>query len=148
MHIVCPSCQAVNRVAPERAQEARPVCGKCKAALEPRAPGFPVEAGDGTFEREVRQAGVPVLVDFWGASCPPCRRLEPHLKELAREMAGKLKVVKVNVEQNGQVPNAFGIRAVPTLILFEDGHEKARTSGYQPLNELRQFITSAQGARS
>ena len=140
MHVVCPDCQAVNRVSPDRVSQERPVCGKCKATLEPRAPGFPVESGDSTFEQEIRQGGIPVLVDFWGATCPPCRRLEPHLKDLAREMAGRLRVVKLNVEQNGRTPNAFGIRAVPTLILFQDGRETARSSGYQSLDQLRQFV--------
>lgn len=143
MHVVCPHCQAVNRVSPERVSQARPVCGKCKAVLEPRAPGYPIDALDSSFDTEVRQAEIPVLVDFWGASCPPCRRLEPHLKDLAREMAGRLRVVKLNVEQNSRVPGAFGIRAVPTLILFENGREVARTSGYQSPAQLRQFVSAA-----
>lgn len=82
-----------------------------------------------------------MLVDFWGASCPPCRRLEPHLEDLAKEMVGALKVVKVNVEENRVVPDALGIRSVPTLILY-DGKEVARTSGYRALPELREFIQS------
>lgn len=143
MLVVCPGCQAVNRVAPERAREERPVCGKCKSQLVPEAPGFPVEAGDHDFEAQVHAAGVPVLVDFWGASCPPCRQLEPHLKELAKEMAGRLKVVKVNVEQNRRIPGQFGIRAVPTLILFQGQGEVARSSGYRNLNDLRLFVRQA-----
>ncbi len=140
MHVVCPNCQAINRVDPER-KDRQPVCGKCKTALEPRAPGFPVEVTDSGFEQEVVQAGVTVLVDFWSNTCPPCRRLEPHLKDLAREMAGKLKVAKVNVDSNRMVPGVLGIRAVPTLILFR-GKEVARTSGYMPLSELRSFVNS------
>lgn len=139
MHVVCPHCQAVNRINPERTEQ--PLCGKCKQALEPRAPGFPVEVADREFEKEVVQAGIPVLVDFWSTTCPPCRRLEPHLKDLAREMAGKLKVVKVNVDTNRMVPSLLGIRAVPTLVLFQ-GKEVARASGYMPLAELRDFVNS------
>lgn len=137
MHVVCPSCKSVNRVSPERA--GRPVCGKCKAGLVLEAPGFPIEVADTDFETTVLESSLPVLVDFWGATCPPCRQLEPHLKDLAREMAGRLKVVKVNVEQNRRIPGVFGIRAVPTLILFQGG-EVARCSGYRPLHELRAFV--------
>jgi thioredoxin 2 len=143
MHVICPGCQAVNRVSPDRAQGAQPVCGKCKAALVPEASGFPVEVGDGDFEAQVKQAGVPVLVDFWGPSCPPCRQLEPVLKEFAKEMAGKLKVVKVNTEQCRRLPGDFAIRAVPTLILFREGQEVARSSGFRPLHELRAFASQA-----
>ncbi len=142
MLVVCPECQAVNRVSPERVSQERPVCGKCKAVLEPRAPGFPVDVTDATFREEVVEAGVTVLVDFWSNTCPPCRRLEPHLKDLAREMAGKLKVAKVSADTNRMLPNSFGIRAVPTMILFKDGKEAARTSGYLPLDELRKFANS------
>lgn len=140
MLVVCGACKTVNRVNPERAEQ--PVCGKCKAALDPRTPGFPVEGTDSNFELEVVRAGVPVLVDFWSDSCPPCRRLEPHLKELARELAGKLKVVKISVDNNRALPGAFGIRAVPTLILYR-GKEIARTSGYLSLPELRTFVKQA-----
>lgn len=142
MHVVCPNCQAVNRVSPDRVSQERPLCGKCKTALEPRAPGFPVEVTDASFPQEVVEAGVTVLVDFWSNTCPPCRRLEPHLKDLAREMAGKVKVAKVSVDANRMLPNSFGVRAVPTLILFKEGKEAARTSGYQTLAELRQFVSS------
>lgn len=139
MHVVCPGCQAVNRVSPEKAHASKPVCGKCKAALVPEAPGFPLDAGDIDFEAQVNQTEVPVLVDFWGSTCPPCRRLEPELKALAREMAGKLKVVKVNVEQNRRVPGQFGVRAVPTMVLLRGG-EVARCEGFRPLSELREWV--------
>lgn len=140
MHVVCPGCQAVNRVSLEKAETTKPVCGKCKAILVPEAPGFPLESGDADFETLVQQAKVPVLVDFWSSTCPPCRRLEPELKALAREMAGKLRVVKVNVEQNRRVPGQLGVRAVPTLVLFR-GEELARCEGFRPLAELRGWVT-------
>lgn len=140
MNVVCPSCQAVNRVAPEKLSKSRPVCGKCKSELVPEASGFVIEVGDHDFESQVQSSQYPVLIDFWGPSCPPCRRLEPELVKLAKEMAGKVKVVKVNVEQNRRLPDRFGIRAVPTLILFQ-GSEIARSSGFQPLAGLRDFVS-------
>lgn len=147
MHVICPNCRAVNRVQAERTAQERPVCGKCKGALIPDAPGFPVAVGDADFAKEVLQSPVPVLVDFWSASCPPCRQLEPVLQELARESAGRLKVVKVQVERAQQVPAQYGIRAVPTLILFQGG-EIARCSGFRPLEGLRAWLRQHLGAKA
>lgn len=76
---------------------------------------------DGAFEDEVLKSQVPVLVDFWATWCGPCRALAPHVEAVAHEFNGKLKVVKVDIDNNPQTPSKFGVRSVPTLILFKDG---------------------------
>lgn len=135
--VVCPHCKVLNNVAPEN--PGQPLCGKCKQPLEPRAPGYPVAVTDSSFETEVVKAGLPVLLDLWGPSCPPCKRLNPLLKELAKELAGKVKVAKLNVEKNSVVPAGMKVRAVPTLAMFR-GKEVGRVTGFQSLDALRAFV--------
>lgn len=138
MKVVCPNCGALNNVSAEKASQAQPVCGKCRHALEPRAPGYPVKVTDQTFAVEV-PIDFPVLLDLWGPSCPPCQRLNPILKELAKEFAGRLKVAKLNVEENPVMASRLQVRGVPTMILFR-GTELSRLVGYRGLSELRSFV--------
>ena len=140
MKVLCPDCKVINNVDPERTGAK---CGKCKTPLVPEAPGYPVEISDAQFDQAVLKSQVPVLLDLWGQSCPPCRQLAPVLKELAKVYAGKLKVAKLNVEQQPQAAERFGIRGIPTLFLFKDGKELARTAGFQPLNRLEMFVRAA-----
>lgn len=140
MKVVCPKCDAVNNVALEKAADRSPVCGKCKAPLEPEAPGYPVTVTDAGFKASVLESKTPVLLDLWGPSCPPCRQLAPVLQTLAREYAGRIKVAKLNVEDQRATVGQFGIRGIPTLILFRDGKEAARTVGFQSLDQLRKFV--------
>lgn len=102
-----------------------------------------MEISDAQFGQAVLKSQVPVLLDLWGQSCPPCRQLAPVLKELAKVYSGRLKVAKLNVEQQPQAAERFGIRGIPTLILFKDGKELARTAGFQPLNRLEVFVRAA-----
>ena len=90
---------------------------------------FVSEVTDGTFEQEVLQSGVPVVVDFWAEWCPPCRALAPTFEALAESYGGAVKFVKVNVDEGGAVPQRYGIRSIPTLILFQNGQEAERLVG-------------------
>jgi putative thioredoxin len=94
------------------------------------------------FENEVLEAskGQPVLVDFWAPWCGPCRALTPILEKLAREFAGKVKLVKVNSDKNQDIAAAFGIRSIPTVIAFKDGRPAAQFMGAQPEGQVRAFI--------
>jgi thioredoxin 1 len=91
---------------------------------------------DDTFDREVLQSPTPVLVDFWAPWCAPCRAIAPVVDELAREYAGKLKVVKMNVDDNPTTPNKYGVRGIPTLLVIEAGQVKEQLVGAQPKARL------------
>ena len=101
---------------------------------------FVSEVNDETFESEVLASSVPVVVDFWAAWCPPCRALEPTVEALAESYGGAVKFYKLNVDDNRTVPARYGIRSIPTLILFKDGREAARTAGSMPLTRLKAWL--------
>jgi len=97
---------------------------------------------DASFEREVLQSPTPVLIDFWAPWCGPCRAIAPVVEELAKEYAGKLKVVKMNVDENPQTPSRYGVRGIPNLILFKGGQVKEQIVGAVPKAQLVRAITS------
>ncbi|MDI3340591.1 MAG: thioredoxin [Sphaerobacter sp.] len=100
----------------------------------------PVTVSDATFDQEVLKSDLPVLVDFWAVWCGPCRMVAPILDEIADEKAGKLKVAKVNVDENVQVAAQLGITSIPTLILYKNGQPVERIIGAQPKQRLLQQI--------
>ena len=102
--------------------------------------GAPAAISDATFESEVLNATGPVLVDFWATWCGPCKAIAPVLDEMAQEQDGKLKIVKLDVDQNGQTAMKFGVQAIPTLILFKDGQPVERVMGAMPKRELMSRI--------
>ncbi|MEX5214549.1 MAG: thioredoxin [Nitrospiraceae bacterium] len=93
-----------------------------------------------TFEQEVRRSPVPVLVDFWAVWCGPCRMVAPILDELAREWNGAVRVVKVNVDENPELAQQFGVQSIPTLILFDQGQTKDRFVGALPKARMKERI--------
>ena len=97
---------------------------------------------DDSFEQEVLQAGVPVLVDYWADWCGPCKMISPILDEVAKEYAGKLKVCKLNIDENQGTPPKFGIRGIPTLMIFKNGNVEATKVGALSKSQLTAFIDS------
>jgi thioredoxin 1 len=97
---------------------------------------------DDTFDNEVLQSATPVLIDFWAPWCAPCRAIAPVVDELAKEYAGKLKVVKMNVDDNPRTPQKYGVRGIPNLILFHCGQVKEQIVGAVPKAQLVRAITS------
>jgi len=97
---------------------------------------------DDSFEQEVLQAGVPVLVDYWADWCGPCKMISPILDEVAKEYAGKLKVCKLNIDENQATPPRFGIRGIPTLMIFKNGNVEATKVGALSKSQLTAFVDS------
>jgi thioredoxin 1 len=102
-----------------------------------------VEISDGTFDQEVLQSEVPVLVDFWAPWCGPCRAIAPVIEELSGDYAGKLKVAKCNVDDNPKTPGKYGIRAIPTLILFKNGSVSEQITGAVAKSQITAAIDKA-----
>ena len=97
---------------------------------------------DASFEAEVIKADLPVLVDYWAEWCGPCKMIAPILDEVARDYAGKLRVAKVNIDENQETPARFGIRGIPTLMLFKDGNVEATKVGALSKSQLTPFLDS------
>ena len=102
-----------------------------------------VKATDASFEQEVLKSDTPVLVDFWAEWCGPCRFIAPALEEIATEMDGKVKIAKLNVDENPQIMMRYGVRSIPTLIMFKNGEPTAMQVGAMPKNRLSDWIKQA-----
>jgi len=101
------------------------------------------KVSDTTFESEVLKATGPVVVDFWAEWCGPCRMIGPALEEISGSLDGKVKIVKLNVDENPQVAAKYGIQSIPTLMIFKDGQMASRQVGAAPKQKLEQWITTA-----
>jgi thioredoxin 2 len=129
--IRCPSCGATNRVPLEKIMQGlQPVCGRCKTPLP--VGNQPVTVTDATFETEVERSPLPVLLDMWAPWCGPCRMVGPVVEELAREMAGRVRVAKLNVDENPATAARFHVQSIPTLLVLKNGREIERIVGAQP----------------
>ncbi len=135
----CPKCGAKNRVDERAAQVSQPVCGKCGEKLPDvtatsSTNGKPQVVTDATFASDVITASssVPVLVDAWAEWCGPCRMIAPVLDQLAAESGGRYKIAKLNVDENPRTSAQFGIRSIPTLLIFKDGKLVDQIIGAQP----------------
>ena len=102
-----------------------------------------IHTTDSNFDRDVLKAEKPVLLDFWAEWCGPCRMIGPSLEDIAKDMDGKLKVVKVNIDENPMVPTRYGVRSIPTLLLFKNGQVAATKIGAEPKQKLVSWINTA-----
>ena len=139
--IKCPSCGTTNRLPSHQPGGKTIVCGKCKTPLpEPRGP---VEVTDSTFGSEVDQSATPVLLDLWAEWCGPCHMLAPTIDQLSSEMAGRVKVAKLNIDENPGTANRFGVRSIPTLLVLKGGQVVDRVVGVQPKQEIVRRLEKA-----
>lgn len=137
----CATCGRVNRVPAQG--EGIPRCGNCHAALP-----WITEAGDDDFAEVAQRASLPVLVDLWAAWCGPCWQVSPVLDRVAAEMAGRLKLVKVDIDANPALARRLDVQAVPTLLLLDEGKVIARRSGAAPAPVLRSWVKESTAHRA
>ncbi|MEK6596242.1 MAG: thioredoxin TrxC [Pseudomonadota bacterium] len=132
LHIVCPHCHATNRVPADRLG-ASPQCGACH---QPLFTAQPVELTESHFNRHIAHNDIPVLVDFWAPWCGPCRMMAPVFAKAATHLEPKMRLVKVNTEEEQGLAAHYNIRSIPALVLFKGGREIARQSGAMSEQDL------------
>ena len=138
--IRCRNCGTRNRIPVARLQD-RPRCGKCKTPFPPiSVSNRPVTVTDATFAREVLESPLPVLLDCWAAWCGPCGALSPIIDEVARNHAGRLKVAKLNVDQNPGTASRYNVMSIPTMLFFRDGKVVDNAAGALPRQEVEQMV--------
>ncbi|GAB3053318.1 thioredoxin TrxC [Intrasporangium mesophilum] len=133
--IACGNCGAMNRI--PAVAKGMPRCGKCRTPLR-----WVVDANDDEFHAVADESSLPVLVDVWAPWCGPCRMVSPALEKLAGELAGKLKLVKVNADDNPQVSQRFEVQSIPTLVLLDHGKVVDKKIGALPEHQLRSWLES------
>lgn len=139
LHVVCPHCDAVNRVPADRV-DAGGTCGRCKRVL---FPGEPLELDPARFEVHLTRNDLPVVVDFWAPWCAPCRMMAPAFASVAKRLESRARFVKVDTERHPELGTRFGIRSIPTLAILKNGREVARQSGAMDAGHLQGWIESS-----
>jgi len=134
----CPNCGQANRLPYARLHQA-PRCAKCHQALRPVSEPVDIQSA-AIFNALIASASLPVLVDFWAPWCGPCRMVAPHLVKIAEQEAGRLIIAKVDTEARPELGQRFRITAIPTMIVFKNGAERARQAGAMAAPGIRQFV--------
>ncbi len=137
--VSCPACGRKNRVPP--AESGTPRCGQCRAPLP-----WLTDADEANFEAVAEDSRLPVLVDLWAPWCGPCRTVGPAVEQLAAELAGRLKVVKVNVDEAPGISSRYGVQGIPTLLILRDGKVASRQVGALPAADLRAWVEQSLAA--
>jgi thioredoxin-like negative regulator of GroEL len=140
MSLECPSCKAINCVPVEKAGEVGK-CGECKGELcVPLEIGRPVDVDDDTFDAEVRQSKLPVVVEFWSPSCGHCIKMEKVLGALAEELSGRVKVAKMNILSNRRIPSDYEVRGTPMFLHINGGKVRATALGAMSKGQLKEKL--------
>ena len=136
LHIVCPACNAVNRI-PADKLNAAPRCGKCHQAL---FSGHPLELTAANFQQHINRNDVPLVVDFWAPWCGPCKMMGPAFAQAAAQLEPGVRLAKVNTEAEQNIGTQLGIRSIPTMIVFRNGREVARQAGAMAAPDIIRWV--------
>jgi thioredoxin 2 len=138
VHIVCPHCDATNRIPSARLGD-KPKCGRCH-----KSPftGQPIELTNATFQKHIGGSDIPIVVDFWAPWCGPCKMMAPQFAEAAKQLEPHVRLAKVNTEIEQELAAKFGIRSIPTLALFKGGREVSRQAGAMGTSDIVRWVQS------
>ena len=138
LHVVCPHCHKTNRVAQEHLFS-QPACGSCH---QPLFTGAPLQLDAESFAAHIGRSHLPVVVDFWAPWCGPCRMMAPAFAQAAQQLEPQVRLTKLDTEAYPHVAAPYGIRSIPTMIIFQGGNEIARISGALPAGEIVRWVNS------
>ena len=135
-HIVCPSCNATNRI-PVAKMAAGPACGKCH---KPLFNGRPVTLSSQNFQQHIKRSDIPVVVDFWAPWCGPCKMMAPAFEQASAELVPDARLAKLNTEDEQSIAGKFNIRSIPTMVIFKNGREIARQAGAMSAVDIKSWV--------
>lgn len=136
VHVVCPACDAVNRIPAVRLADG-PKCGQCKSAL---FTGKPLALTGANFEKHIGRSDIPVVVDFWAPWCGPCKMMAPQYEQAARSLEPAVRLAKLDTEAHQALGARYNIRSIPTLAVFKGGREVARQAGAMGMNDIIRWV--------
>ena len=135
-HIVCPSCNATNRI-PVAKMAAGPACGKCH---KPLFNGRSVTLSSQNFQQHIKRSDIPVVVDFWAPWCGPCKMMAPAFEQASASLVPDARLAKLNTEDEQSIAGQFNIRSIPTMVVFKNGREIARQAGAMSAADIKSWV--------